>query len=47
MRHSETLLYEAEFPGRDFLDEPRFSGGKDILRNQEDINYGQNSRKNG
>ena len=44
MRRSEAILYEAEFPTLYFSDEPRFSGGKDILRNQEDINHEQNPR---
>ena len=38
---------DAEFPNLYFIDEPRFSGGKEILRNMEDKNHGQTSRKHG
>jgi len=45
MRRSDPIPWEADFPTLYFSDEPRFSGGKDILRNQEVENHGQTSHK--
>ena len=47
MRRFDAHPADMEFPSLYFLDEPRFSGGKEILRNMEDKNHGQNSRKHG
>lgn len=44
MRRCDFLSCEPDFPTLYFSDEPRFSGGKDILRNLEDISHGQNPR---
>ncbi len=47
MQRFEALFADTEFPNLYYIDEPRFSGGKEILRNREDINHGQNPRKHG
>jgi len=44
MRRFEQIPSETDMPTLYFSDEPRFLGGRDILRNLEDINHEQNPR---
>ena len=46
MRYCEAAVHEPDCPTRYFVNEPRFSGGKDILRNLEDTIHGQNPDHN-
>lgn len=43
MRRFETNCTEPEFPCRYYFDEPRFSGGRELLRNEEAMNDGPTS----
>ena len=37
MRRTERAIADAQFPTRYYLDEARFTGGRDPIRNEEDI----------